>query len=358
MTTKFAVLGGGNAGFAFAGHIGLKGFEVNLYEDKKFANNLEEVKKNGGIKMRDQIEGFGKLSKITTNMKEAVEQTDVVIIAVPEFAQKAMFENYINYAEDGQIVAFFPGNFASFKFKKLVEESKKDIILAEASSIPYGARKKAPGSVDIIGLKNKLHIASVPCSKNGYVLEKLNEFNNIFIPSKNVLEVSLDNPNFVVHCVGTALNAGWVESTEGNFSLYWQGMSPSVCNVIEAVDAERMAVAEEFGFKILSEMDFFEMYYGITGKTLYEVIQKSENHGGSGAPKTLKDRYIEEDAPAGLTVIVTLGKKLGVPTPVCQAILTICSTLNQKDYYELGLNTKNLGIDSMTKEEILEYISR
>lgn len=355
--TKYAVLGGGNAGFAFAGHIGLKGFEVNIYEDEKFSHNLDEIRKNGGIYLKDNITGFGKVAKFTSNMEDAVKGVDIVIISVPEFAQKAMFEQYIKYAEDGQIAAFFPGNYASFKFKNIVKESKKNIILAEASSIPYGARKKTPGSVDIIGLKHKLHIACVPYSQNDYVLKKLNEFNNIFVPSKNVLEVSLNNPNFVVHCTGTALNAGWVESTKGDFSLYWQGMSPSVCNVIEAVDAERVAVAEGFGFHILSEKDFFEVYYEITGDTIYEVIQKSENHGGSGAPKTLKDRYIEEDAPAGLTAVVALGKKLGVPTPVCQAILTICSTLNKTDYYESGLNAKNLGIDNMSREEIIEYVS-
>jgi len=357
MKTKFAVLGGGNAAFAFAGHAGLNGFEVNLYEDERFAKNLDEVKKNGGIYLKDCISGFGKISKTTSDMEEAVKGTNIIIIAVPEFAQRAMFEKYIKHAEDGQIVAFFPGNYASFKFKKLVEESKKDIILAEASSIPYGARKKEPGSVDIIGLKHKLHVASVPYSKNDYVLEKLNEFNNVFIPAKNVLEVSLNNPNFVVHCTATALNAGWIESTKGDFSLYWQGMSPSVCNVLEAVDAERLAVASEFGYKILSERDFFEMYYEITGDSLYEVIQKSENHGKSGAPSSLKDRYIEEDAPAGLTAIVALGKKFGVSTPVCESILTICSTLNKTDYYKLGLNTKNLGIENMSKEDIIKYVS-
>ena len=121
------------------------------------------------------------------------------------------------------------------------------------------------------------------------------------------------------------------------------------------LDAERLSVADVFGFKILSEK-VFEIYYGLSGNSLYEVIQKSENHGHSGAPKTLKDRYIEEDAPAGLTAVVALSKKVGVPTPVCQAILTVCSTLNGKDYYELGLNLKNLGIEHMSKEEIIKYV--
>lgn len=357
MTTKFAVIGAGNAGFALAGHMGLKGFQVNLYEDEKFAKNLDEVKKNGGIYLKGLINGFGKLSKITSDMEEAVKGCDIIMIAVPEFAQRTLFERYLNYAKDGQIVVFLPGNYASFKFKKLIEESKKDIILTEASSIPYGARKKEHRSVNIVGLKSKLHIASIPNNKNDYVLEQLNKFHDIFIPAKDVLEVSLNNPNFVIHCTATALNSGWVESTEGNFSLYWQGLSPSVCNVIEAVDKERLAVASEFGYNILSEKDFFETYYGITGNSLYEVIQKSEIHGGLGAPKSLKDRYISEDAPAGLTAIVALGKKFGVNTPICEAILTICSTLNKTDYFKHGLNTENLGIDNMSKEDIIKYIS-
>lgn len=356
MSTKYAVLGAGNAGFAFAGHLGLKGFNVNLYENPKFEKNLEVIRANGGIYLKDHLTGFGKINSITTDMKEAVDDANIIIIAVPEFAQRTIFEEYIKYAKDGQIIAFFPGNYASFKFKNLISESKKNLIIAEASSIPYGARKREPGTVNIIGWKSKLHVAALPSNKTDYVLQKLNEFNNVFIPGKNVLEVSLNNPNFVAHCTSMALNAGWVESTEGNFSLYWQGMSPSVCKVLEAVDAERLAVAAAFGFKILSELDFFEIYYGITGESLYEVIQKSENHGHSGAPKTLKDRYIEEDAPAGLTAVVALGEKVGVPTPVCQAILTVCSTLNGKDYYELGLNLKNLGIENMNKEGIINYV--
>lgn len=357
MSKKYAVLGAGNAGFAFAGHLGLEGFDVNIYEDPKFEDNIQTIKKNGGIYLKDYLSGFGKLNKVTTCMKEAVEDVDIVIITVPEFAQKSFFEEYIKYAKDGQIVAFFPGNYASFKFREQIEKSKKDLILVEAASIPYGARKKEPGSVNIIGWKHKLHIAALPSNKTDYVLDVLNEFNNVFISGDNVLKVSLSNPNFVMHCTAVALNAGWIETTKGDFSIYWEGMSPSVTNVILAVDNERLAVGKALGFEIMDEKGFFEFYYQITGDTLYEIIQKSENHGSSGAPSSLKDRYVSEDAPAGLTAIVSLGRKLNVPTPVCDAILTICSNLNQIDYYNIGLNTKNLGIDAMTKDEILEYVN-
>ena len=97
-----------------------------------------------------------------------------------------------------------------------------------------------------------------------------------------------------------ALNAGRVESTKGAFSLYWEGMSPSVCNVMQDIDSELIAIGKKFGFAIPDSKSSFKAAYGLKGDTLYEVIQNSENHGHSGAPATLKDRYIMEDAPAGL----------------------------------------------------------
>lgn len=44
-----AVLGAGNAGYAVASELGLKGFKVNLYDDKKFESNPAPVENLKGI---------------------------------------------------------------------------------------------------------------------------------------------------------------------------------------------------------------------------------------------------------------------------------------------------------------------
>jgi len=56
MAKKVAILGAGNRGCAFAGHLALKGFEVSLYEDPKFEHNVEEVKERGGIDQSGKAE--------------------------------------------------------------------------------------------------------------------------------------------------------------------------------------------------------------------------------------------------------------------------------------------------------------
>ena len=60
MVKKVAVLGAGNGGCAFAGHLVTKGFEVGLYEDPKFRKNIDEVKEKGGVELIETVEGFGK----------------------------------------------------------------------------------------------------------------------------------------------------------------------------------------------------------------------------------------------------------------------------------------------------------
>ena len=44
---KIAVLGGGNAAFAFAGHLATIGHEIYLYEDKKFESSVKAIAKIG-----------------------------------------------------------------------------------------------------------------------------------------------------------------------------------------------------------------------------------------------------------------------------------------------------------------------
>lgn len=41
--TKIAVLGGGNGAHAAVADLSLRGFEVNMYEDERFASNMQQV---------------------------------------------------------------------------------------------------------------------------------------------------------------------------------------------------------------------------------------------------------------------------------------------------------------------------
>ena len=53
-----------------------------------------------------------------------------------------------------------------------------------------------------------------------------------------------------------------------------------------------------------------------------------------------------------------LGKVAGVPVPLMQSVVSICSGLLDIDFREKGRTLENLGLAGLSKEQIIDYLSR
>jgi len=362
MNKKIAILGAGNGGFAFSGHLALKGFEVRLYEDPKFEKNIEEVKVKGGIEVSGAIKGFGKVALASTDIASVLAGVKIVMITVPAFAQMTMFEATLPYLEDGQIIVFWPGNFGEILAKKIMKEKgiNKDIKLVGTASLLYATRKIGPNKVCIYYEKAIMPIACLPALDTLNVIKVLKELFLQISPAENVLEIGLSNLNMVLHCGAAILNAGWIESTKGNFMFYWDGMTESVCRVLLKVDEERIAVGKALGLKLKTTLDICNKFYPTEKKeTFYDFVTHSRAHGGHGpdAPKNLQHRYITEDVPGALVFTSSLGKISNVATPTIDSLIWLASIFNREDYRKTGRNLDNLGFNGMSKEEIINYVN-
>jgi opine dehydrogenase len=357
-----AVLGAGNAGFAFSGHLSLMGHRVSLFENEQFKDSIKTVERTKKIKLVGTIDAEATLYKVTTDMEEAVKGAEVIIVPVPAFAQETMFDSYIEFAEEGQTIVFFPGNYAGLRFyKKLLQRDMSNFItIVEGDTMPYATRKSGDDESNILGIKKKLFLAAIPSNRTERVVNLLNkELYDIFVKAPNVLYTSLNNSNCVVHCPTAVLNAGWIETYKGDFSFYWEGMSPSVCRVLEGVDQEQVNLGKYFGMEIVTEKDFLFDYYGIKKcDTLYEMSQLSKAHGATKAPRSLKDRYLSEDVPFGMVPISLLSKQFNLKTPTIDSIIHLANVLNEEDYPAKGMTPAKLGIEGLSKEEILKYVNQ
>ena len=115
---KFAVLGTGNSGQAYAADITLKGFSVNLAEVPEFENNLRAIEKKGGIDISgDASNGFARMNMITTDLKKAVRGVDVIIVGGSAYAHEPFCKALARYFEDGQFV-MFTSNFGALRFHR------------------------------------------------------------------------------------------------------------------------------------------------------------------------------------------------------------------------------------------------
>lgn len=374
--TRFAVLGGGNGGFAFAGDLSIAGYSVNLYEDPRFADSIKGARESGGIEVTGfepgvqggfpngwPRKGLGKVNKVTTDIREALDDVDVVLIVTPAFGHEAMFQSALPHLTDDQTVVFNTGNWACLRFAKALRKAKRRTTLAETAILVYSCRKSGPGRVHIDGMKETLSVAALPANRTPVIVNILNEaYRGItrFFAAKNVLETSLTNLNLVLHPGITVLNAGLIEQTKGDFLFYVYGSTPSVGRVLDTIDSERIAVGKALGLTLPTSVDFLDRYYTAKGSNLYEAIQNCKPYAdpiGEKAPATLKSRYLTEDVPYALVPLSSVAYQLEVSTPTVDGLISIASALNGQNYRSTGIDAARLGITGMTAKQIIKLVT-
>lgn len=351
---KFAVIGAGHGGLAMAGHLGLMGFDVKLYN--RSPERLWGVQATGGVQIESDfgLKGFGKVTLATTDIKEAIEDVEIIMVVVPATAHKHIAKLMSPYLKDGQIVVLNPGRtFGALEFLQTLNEnnSEADVIIAETQTFIYASRAMGPGQAKIFRIKNSIPVASIKAHLIPEVLKKLRIAFPQFVPGDNIFKTSLDNIGAVFHPTICVLNAGWIED-DSEFQFYVQGVTPSVAKVLEEVDKERVKVAEALGIRAITAREWLYLAYSAAGEDLYNAMLANPGYRGILAPTRLNMRYLTEDVPTSLVPIASIGKKFGVETPVIDSIIRLACILNQTDYWAEGRTVENLKISHLTLREL------
>lgn len=370
MNNKVTILGAGNGGIALGYHLSINNVDVMLWSDQEHASALDGINKAGGIESVEQIvkndvvltgkiPGFAKIAGTTTNIKDAMEYSNIILLLLPSFAQEAVFEQAMPYLKDGHIIVLLPGNFGSLVLSKMMKDAgiSKDVTFVEAMSIPYGCRRLDSNKVYISGIKNYLPVAAFPANRTIEAIERLEGiFPYELQPMKNVIEVAFSNVNMVVHPGTATLNMGLIESRNGNFFFYKEGMSTSVGKVLDKIDEERLNIGKELDLNLLSFPDIGYALYNVKSVSAHDFAIKTPGHN-TLAPKSSHDRYIVEDTPYLLVPVSELGKLLGVSCNCMESIINIDNIYNDSDYHQTGRNLEKLGIENKTADEIINYVN-
>lgn len=108
MDEPIAILGGGNTGHTMAVDISLGGYRVNFYEHPSFKAGFGNTLSNGVIEIEDVRDGRyaqAKVFKVTTDIKKAISDVKLILIAIPAFGQDLFFNTLIPHLQDGQVCA-------------------------------------------------------------------------------------------------------------------------------------------------------------------------------------------------------------------------------------------------------------
>lgn len=350
---KFCVLGAGHGGLAMAGHLAIKGFKVNLYNRGR--RRIRAVIQRKGIKVEGEVKGFGKIERASTNIQECIKSADVLMVVVPANAHRFIAEACAPYLQENQVVTLNPGRTGgALEFYNVLKQKnlKRFPFIAEAQTFLYASRALGPAHAKIFSIKNSVPLATLPAYWIPGVLKIINKAFPQFIPGDNIFKTSFENIGAVFHPALTILNAGWIESTYGDFEYYIKGASPSVAQVLEKLDKERLNVAAALGIKVTSARAWLYTAYSATGDNLHEAIQDNPGYLGIKAPDRLHHRYVDEDVPMSLVPIASMGDMLKVETPVIKSIISLASIMRGTDFWKKGRTVQKLGIKGMSIKEI------
>ena len=350
---KFCVLGAGHGGLAMAGHLAIKGFNVNLYNRGR--NRIKPVIQRKGIKVEGEVKGFGKIELASTSIQECIKDVDVLMVVVPAYAHPFIAETCAPYLKENQVVILNPGRTGgALEFYNVLKQKKlkRFPFIAEAQTFLYASRALGPAHARIFSVKNSVPLATLPAYWIPGVLKIINRAFPQFIPGDNILKTSFENIGAIFHPALTILNAGWIESTYGDFEYYIKGASQSVAQVLEKLDRERLDVAAALGIKVMSARAWLYTAYSATGNNLHEAIQDNPGYLGIKAPDRLHHRYVDEDVPMSLVPLASIGDMLKVETPTIKSIIRLASIMRGIDFWKKGRTVQNLGIKGKTIKEI------
>ncbi len=367
-----AVLGGGNGGHAVAANLSLAGFKVNFFELPRFSESFEKVLRTKEIQIQGiSVDGVAKLNQATTDIQQAMKDAEVIFVVTPAFGHREMAEVCVPFIQDGQIIVLMPGSGGSLEFADVVKRKKvkREMSIAETSTLPYGARLKGPGHVSVLINAVILPTGVFPSKKTAEVIPKLKQFYPTIIPAKDVLEAAINNPNPIVHPVAALLSATRIEHSKGEFYLYAEGMTPAVARAYESLNQERLAICKAMGYSLhhWDHLEFRDYSLGETEEECrYRILNTSmdASFGKDGiyagikmkGPEHLKDRYVTEDVPYGMVLLSTLGDLLRVPTPTHDAVIRLASVINRTDYWKTGRGVKQLGLSRFDKKRLKRFL--
>lgn len=171
---------------------------------------------------------------------------------------------------------------------------------------------------------------------------------------RNVLEIGFSCITAVIHPAPALMNAGWIESTGGDFFFYRQGMSRAVVDVMEGVDRERLAIAERYGFALPSTLALMNAYYHARFTSLADFARHSTEHNHTKmTPASLRHRFIAQDVPYVLVPWYELGRKAGIEARTIQSLIQLASLVHNENYLETGRTLRKLGLQQEDREGIL-----
>lgn len=223
------------------------------------------------------------------------------------------------------------------------------LLAAEATGFP-AAGAQVGDTFIVRGVKQDLPMAAADEMLTAPLLSEFSRYLPTLVAS-DLRTTSMANTNHLIHPPVTLLNAVRIDSATP-FTLYREGISPTLDHLLEAVDEERRAICRAVGADDRRGRDWLHGFYGadgMQGDTLVDCLASYPGFETVAGPSTLDYRYLTDDVPFGAAQWAAIGRRLDIPTPWIDHLLAVLALIAP----DLRLDA-----DELTLELFLEHVQQ
>lgn len=356
---EIAVIGGGHGCYAAAAELSENGHRVRLW--RRDAESLAPLVEARSITLKDHNgERDIAIALPTASLEEAVAGAQLLVMPLPALTHENLAPQLAPLLQDGQVLFFPPGTFGSYIFAKAMHDAGNgaDVSFAETGTLPYLARKHGPTQVVCSGYATRLPTGVLPAKNARHAFDIIKQAYPAVEEIEDALSGALMNAGPIIHPPLILMNAGPLEHFD-SWDIHNEGTQPAIRRVTNVLDAERMSVRESLGYAAphfpLADHYSNDGDEWMYGRAAHEKLTDSGDWREHIVLKT--HRYMNEDTALGLSLLVSIGKWSGTPTPVAQGLLAIASAVTGRDLYAEGRTLENLGLADSSRAEMQDVMT-
>ena len=353
---RVCILGAGSVAFGTAAYLAQSGHEPVLWSPS--GKGTAGLARGRPLTTRNAVVGTFDVGT-ATSPEEAVAGADAVLIALPANGHRAVMEAVAPHLALGQVVIISShASFGALYLARLLADRGLVLPIVVWGTTLVTARKTDDTEVSVNTVRQKVDVATIPHSaaEQGHALCTM-LFGDRFVPRDGLMAIALSNLNPQNHLGIALLNLTRMEKGE----TWGQGehVTPAVGRVIEALDLERLAIAEALGLEVRTVQQHFSLSFHVPQASVSAMNQEMHRQGRGGfGPATAESRYVLEDVPFGLCCTTLLGRLVARPAVLHEAGITLMSAAYGRDLAAINDLIPAVGLDSMSLEELLKTTAK
>lgn len=347
---RVGIAGAGSVAFGTAARLSELGHSPMLWSP---SGTRTEILENGAALTATGAVEHNFHPRIASDAQTLCAENQVILIAVPGYGHKSVMDAIAPYLRSDQTVIISShASLGALYLSNLMSTRGVNLPIVAWGTTMTTGRQKDYTTVQVNTVRSLVDICVVPDSATDTGLELCQAlFGDRFALRDGLLAITLSNLNPQNH-MGIALgNMSRME--RGESWSQGQNLTPNIGRLLEALDRERLDIAEALGLSVRTIFEHFHLSFHVPVASISEMNAEMHNQGNGGTgPATADSRYVTEDVPYGLVMTVRLGELAGRPAKLHRAGIEIFSAMYGRDFFAENELLDAIEMSEMTVDEL------